>query len=61
MHNEEDRLVGSHKESGENVYQCARTGLLYFYGVPQKNYISLHNVALGSIRPQQRRQQSSDF
>lgn len=61
MRSEEDRLVGSLKDSGENVYQCARTGLLYFYGEPRKNYTSLQQVDLGSIRPQQQNRRSSDF
>lgn len=61
MREDEDRLVGSLKESGENVYQCARTGLLYFYGEPRKNYTSLQQVDLGSIRPQPQKRRSSDF
>lgn len=61
MRDEGDRLVGSHSESGENVYQCSRTGLLYFFGEPRKNYISLQHVDLGSIRPQPQKRRSLDF
>lgn len=48
---DEDQPIGTLKNGGDVVWQCHRTGLLYFLGPPRKNYVGFHSVNLGSANP----------
>lgn len=47
----EDQPIGTLKYGGDVVWQCHRTGLLYFLGPPRKNYVGFHSVNLSSANP----------
>lgn len=41
-----DPKVGRTVEENRPVFQCVKTGLLYYYADPPKRYVSVTNVEL---------------
>jgi hypothetical protein len=48
--NQKDQQVGTTVDDSRPVFQCVKTGLLYYYADPPKRYTSVTDVLLGKER-----------